>query len=56
MLGLAFWVFLVSLWCLVHLESAGFGSLPVVYKAWVTSVCLLLDTLCGRRSMKALPL
>ena len=30
-------------WCHVHMESASFASLPVVYKAWVTSVCLLLD-------------
>ena len=52
----AFWAFLVSSWCLVHMESASFASLPVVHKAWVTSVCLLLDTPFGRRSVGALPL
>ena len=45
-----------SLWCLVHMESASFAGLPVVYRAWVTSVCLLLDTPFGRRSVEALPL
>ena len=40
----------------VHMESASFASLPVVYKAWVTLVCLLLDTPFGRRSVEALPL
>ena len=48
--------FLVSSWCLVHIGSASFAGLPVVYKAWVTSVCLLLDTPFGRRSVEALPL
>ena len=48
--------FLVSSWFLVHMESASFASLPVVCKAWVTSVCLLLDTPFGRRSVGALPL
>ena len=51
-----FWRFLVSSWCLVHMESASFASLPVVYKAWVIKVCLLLDTPFGRRSVGALPL
>ena len=57
MLGLAFFVFfLVSSWCLVHMGSFGLAELPVVYKTWVTSVCLLLDTPFGRRSVGALPL
>ena len=43
----AFWAFLASLRCLVHMESAGIASSPVVQKTWVTSVCLLLDTLGG---------
>ena len=48
--------FLVSSWCLVHMESSGLSGLPVVYKTWVTEVCLLLDTPFGRRSVGALPL
>ena len=48
--------FWVSSWCLVHMGSASFAGLPVVYKVWVTSVCLLLDTPFGRRSVEALPL
>ena len=40
----AFLVFLASLWCFVHVESASFASLPVVYRTWVALVCLLLDT------------
>ena len=51
-----FWCFLgflVSSWCLVHMESASFASLHVVCKAWVTSVCL---PPFGRRSVGALPL
>ena len=52
----SFFGFLVSSWCLVHMESASFARLPVVYKAWVSSVCLLLDTPFGRRSVGALPL
>ena len=51
-----FWAFLVSSWCLVHMESASFAGLPVVHKTWVTEVCLLLDTPFGRRSVEALPL
>ena len=50
-----FFVFWASLWCLVHMGSASFASLSVVYKAWVTSVCLLLDTPFGRRSVEVLP-
>ena len=30
-------------WCLVHMGSPCFSGLPVVYKTWVTKVCLLLD-------------
>ena len=46
----------VSLWCLVHSGGSGFAGLhPVVYRAWVTLVCLLLDTPFGRRSVGALP-
>ena len=48
--------FLVSSWCFVHMGSARFAGLPVVHKAWVTLVCLLLDTPFGRRSVEALPL
>ena len=47
--------FCASLCCLVHMGSASFASLPVVYKAWVISVFLLLDTPFGRRSVEALP-
>ena len=50
---LGFWV---SSWCLVHMGSASFASLPVVYKTWVTSVYLLLDTPFGRSSVGALHL
>ena len=38
-------------WCFVHMGSVS----PVVYKTWVTLVCLLLDTPFGRRSVGALP-
>ena len=48
--------FFVSSWCLVHMGSSVFSGLPVVYKTWVTQVCLLLDTPFGRRSVGALPL
>ena len=51
-----FFGFLVSPWCLVHMGSLSFAGLPVVYKTWVTQVCLLLDTPFGRRSVGALPL
>ena len=37
-----FLVFLVSPWCFVHVESPSFAGLLVVYKTWVTQVCLLL--------------
>ena len=57
MLFLAFfWAFLVSSWCLVHMVSSSFASLPVAHKTWVILVCLLLDTPSGRRSVGALPL
>ena len=39
-----FFVFLVSPWCLVLLGSLSLAGLPVVYKTWVTQVCLLLET------------
>ena len=48
--------FLVSSWRLVHMGSTSLAGLPVVYKTWVTQVCLLLDTPFGRRSVGALPL
>ena len=48
--------FLVSSLCLVHMESSSLASLPVVYKTWVTSVCLLLDTPFGCAAVGALPL
>ena len=56
--GVAFFFgFLASLlWCLVLMGGAGLASPPVVCKAWVTSVCLLLDTPFGWRSVEALPL
>ena len=41
--------FLASPWCLVHLGGASFaGHSPCVYKAWVSKICLLLYTPCGR--------
>ena len=43
-----FFCFLISSWCLVHMESSSFATLPAVYRAWVTLVCLLLDTPFGR--------
>ena len=49
----AFW-FLLGV--LVHMGSSSLAGLPVVYKTWVTKVCLLLDTPFGRRSVGALPL
>ena len=52
----SFWAFRFLPWCLVHLESSSLASPPVVYKTWVTQVCLLLDTPFGRRSVEALPL
>ena len=43
--------------CLVHLEGASFACHPpCVYKVWVSKMCLLLDTPCGRRSVGALSL
>ena len=56
MLLLAFLGFVVSPWGFVHIGSPSFADLPVVYKAWVTQVCLLLDTPFGRRSVETLPL
>ena len=56
-----FWVwdflgFHVSLWCLVHSGGSGFAGLPpVVYRAWVKLVCLLLDSPFGRCPVGALP-
>ena len=42
MLFLTFLGFLVSSWCLVHMESTSLAGLPVVYvyKTWISSVCL----------------
>ena len=51
-----FLVFLVSPLCFVHMGSPSLAGLPVVYKTWVTQVCLLLDTPFVRRSVEALPL
>ena len=49
--------FLVSPWCLVHVGGASSASLPLcVYRAWVTKVCLLLDTPFLRRSVGAFSL
>ena len=48
---------MASPWYLVHLGGASFAShSPCVYKAWVSKMCLLLDTPCGRRSVGALSL
>ena len=53
----SFWGFLVSPWYFVHLGGASFASyLPCVYKVWVSKICPLLDTPCGRRSVEALSL
>ena len=54
--GVFFFGFLVSSWCLVHMGSPSFAGLPVVYKTWVTQVCLLLDMPFGWCSVGALPL
>ena len=35
MFGLAFFGFVDSSWCLVHMGSFAFAELPVVYKTWV---------------------
>ena len=51
-----FWSFLVSPWCLVHMGSPSLAGLPVVYKTWVTQVCLLLDMPSWYCSVGALPL
>ena len=50
-----FLYFLVSIWCLVHMGGPSLAGLPVVYKTWITQVCLLLDTPFGR-SVEPLPL
>ena len=42
---------MVSPWGFVHMGSPGVAGLLVVYKAWVSHVCLLLDTPFGRRSV-----
>ena len=45
LVGREFFGFLASPWCLVHLGGASFAShLPCVHKAWVSKMCLLLDT------------
>ena len=50
---LAFW----SPWCLVHPGGTSFGGyLSCVYKVWLSKMCLMLDTPCGRRSVGALSL
>ena len=51
-----FFGFLASLLCLVCLGGASLAGPPVAHKAWVISVCLLLDTPFGWRSVGALPL
>ena len=51
----SFFGFLASPWCLVHPGGTSFaGYLPCVYKVWVSKLCLMLDTPCGRRSVGAL--
>ena len=43
--------------CLVHLGGASFACHPTcVYKVWVSKMCRLLDTPCGRRLVGALSL
>ena len=39
-----FGLFWFLLGVLVHMESSSLAGLPVVYKTWVTELCLLLDT------------
>ena len=51
-----FGVFFFFPWCPTHTGSFSLAGLPVVYKTWVTQVCLLLDTPFGRRLVGALPL
>ena len=44
-----FLAILASSWCLVHLGCASFAShFTCMYKAWVSKMCLLLYTPCGR--------
>ena len=53
----SFFGFWASPWCLVHPGVLVFLSLPpCVYKVWVSKMCPLLDTPCGRRSVGALSL
>ena len=49
------WAFLFLLGVLCTLGSSSLSGLTVMYKSWVTEVCLLLDTPFGRRSVGALP-
>ena len=51
-----FFGFLASLLCLVCMGGASLAFPLVAHKTWVTSVCLLLDTPFGRRSVGTLPL
>ena len=50
------WAFWLLFCVLCAWGGASLASPPVVHKTWVTSVCLLLDTPFGRRSVGALPL
>ena len=51
------WAFWLLLGTLCILGSTSFLSLPpCVYKVWVSKMCRLLDTPCGRRSVGALSL
>ena len=50
-----FWAFWL-LFCVLCVWGASLASPPVAHKTWVSSVCLLLDTPSGRRSVEALPL
>ena len=51
-----FFGFWVSSWHLVHMGSPRFSGLPVMYKTWVTKVCLMPDTPFWYCSVGALPL
>ena len=51
-----FWVLWFLLGVLCTWGVLVFAGLPVVYKTWVTQVCLLLETAFGRRLVEALPL
>ena len=53
----SFWAFWLLLGTLCILGGTSFISLPpCVYKVWVSKMCPLLDTPCGRRSVGALSL